>query len=283
MRIRSTKFRTLIVPAVVLLFVLAWAGYRMAPESAPVARGAAYAGVKGCVDCHGNPANPLADANDESCSNVNEMSWHPEYDEECTDIMAYFEAVRLRRSFDDRLKIGIGNPLIAGENLARRYHCFQCHGHLGQGGFKNVKSLKGYVPGYFGSDFTMLTGNSDPDSVRQWILHGMDSTILEEPVLGRVAAFFFDRQAVSMPSYKSLEPVEIEILVNYVIALHQYGPMTAKSVRSYGERSQSTEGLVGFANGARIEFMQSRMDVDNELLIHMVSTLDQQGDTNAKN
>ena len=250
---RSTKFFVLIVPTFVLLFVLAWASDRMAPESAPVARGAAYAQIRGCVECHGDPANPRADANDESCSNVNRISWHPEYDSECTDLMAYFETVRLRRSFDDRSKTGIDSPLIAGEHLARTYHCFQCHGHLGQGGFKNAKSLKGYVPGYFGSDFKTLTRNTNPDSVRAWIMHGMDSTILEEPVLGRVAAFFFGRQAVGMPSYKSLEPEEIEILVNYVIALHRFGPMTAKIVRSYGEQSASMEGLVSYDNGVRFE------------------------------
>ena len=253
---RPTKFFVLIVPAVVLLFVLAWASYRMAPESAPVARGAAYAQIRGCVECHGVPTNPLADANDESCSNVNKMSWHPEYGVECADVMAYFETVRLRRSFDDRSKIGIDSPLIAGEQLARTYHCFQCHGHLGQGGFKNAKSLTGYVPGYFGSDFKTLTSNANPDSVREWIMHGMDSTILEEPVLGRVATFFFGRQAVSMPSYKSLEPEEIEILVNYVIAVHKFGPMTAKTVRSYGEQSRSTEGLISFDGGVRPKLLQ---------------------------
>ena len=253
MRMRRTKIFVLIVPAVILLFALAWASYRIAPESAPVARGAAYAQFRGCVNCHGDPANPLADANDESCSNVNKMSWHPEYSGDCSDVIAYFETVRLRRNFEERAFTNTDNPLVVGEQLARTYHCFQCHGHLGQGGFKNSKSLKGYVPGYFGSDFKTLTNNANPDSDREWILHGMDSTILQEPVFGRVAAFFVTRQAVGMPSYKSLEPEEIEILINYVIALHQFGPMTAKIVRSYGERSLSTEGLGNFDNGVRLE------------------------------
>ena len=235
---RPTKFFVLIVPAVVLLFVLTWASYRMVPESAPVARGAAYAQIRGCVECHGDPANPLADANDESCSNVNKMSWHPEYDAECTDVMAYFETVRLRRSFDDRSKIGIDSPLVAGEQLARTYHCFQCHGHLGQGGFANAKALKGYVPGYFGADFRLLTRNADADSVRAWITHGMDAAILQKPVSGRIAEFFFARQAVRMPSYGSLQPDEIDTLVDYVIALNEFGPMTAKTVRSYAEQSR---------------------------------------------
>ena len=48
---------------------------------------------------------------------------------------------------------------------------------------------------------------------------------------------------MSMPSYKSLGPDEIEILVQYVIALHQFGPMTAKTVRAYGEQTRSMRTL----------------------------------------
>ena len=80
--------------------LLAWTEGRIAPESAPVARGAAYAAERGCVECHGDPDNPLADANDRYCSNVNRYSWHPEYDVECTDVIAYFESVRLRVAHD---------------------------------------------------------------------------------------------------------------------------------------------------------------------------------------
>jgi mono/diheme cytochrome c family protein len=248
MRMRPATVSILIASAATLLSLVAWGGYRISPESAPVARGAAYAQVRGCIGCHGDPANPLADANDVGCSNVNNTSWHPKYDAECRDAMAYFETVRLRRNFADRAQFDVHNPLFAGEQLARQYHCFQCHGHLGQGGFKNSKSLKGYVPGYFGSDFRVLTRNADPESVRAWIEHGMDSAILEKPLTGRIAGFFFRRQAVSMPSYKSLPPEEIDILVNYVIALNEFGPMTAQSVRSYGERSRSTGGLVSSDN-----------------------------------
>ena len=251
MFVRPAKFYVLMALALILLSLFAWAGYRMTPESAPVARGAAYATVRGCVACHGVPGNQLADANDAACSDGNQMPWHPEYDVDCTDVLAYFETVRLRRNFGERLQTSMDNPIVHGEYLARKYHCFNCHGHLGQGGFKNSKSLKGYVPGYFGSDFKNLTRNANHDSVRQWILHGVDAAILDKPVTGRIAMFFFGQQAVSMPSYKSLEPEEIEILTNYVIALHQFGPMTAKIVRSYGEQAQSTDGPVSADNGHR--------------------------------
>lgn len=102
------------------------------------------------------------------------------------------------------------------------------------------------MPGYFGSDFRDLTRNANPESVREWIMHGLDPAILEAPVSGWIAAFFFDRQAVSMPSYKSLEPEEVETLVDYVIAINRFGPMTAEGVRSYGQQSRSADSFTGY-------------------------------------
>lgn len=213
----------------------AWIFDRLAPESAPVARGEAYAGIRGCVACHGDPADSLPDSNDVRCSDVNPFSWHPDYETDCADAMAYFEAIRLLRTLDERMSAGPEDPLVKGEALARKYHCFQCHGQLGQGGFANAGSLKGYVPGYFGSDFKVLTENADSESVRSWIVNGMDFDIVKQPVTGRIAEFFLDRQAVSMPSFKSLQEEEIDTLVSYVIVLNGFGPMTANTIRSYGE------------------------------------------------
>jgi mono/diheme cytochrome c family protein len=236
------RYLGILILCIPVFFCIAWAADRMIPESSPVARGAAYAQTRGCLECHGDPEGLLVDVNGErECSRA--VS-HPVFDAECVDVLAYFETVRLRRTFYDRVKTGNVNLLIAGEKLVREYHCFQCHGHLGQGGFKNPGSLKGYVPGYFGADFRALTRDADPESVREWIVHGIDSKIVEKPLTGRIAAFFFARQAVSMPSYQSLDPAEIEILVNYVIAINQLGPMTAEIVRSYGDRSQATNSLV---------------------------------------
>lgn len=240
---RQKKLTVAIVFALTMVSLFAWAGYRLAPESAPVARGAKYAQIGGCIGCHGNPENPLIDENQANCSNLNNKAGHPEYSAPCDDVMAYFEAVRLNRNFNNRANAELDNPLFAGEQLARQYSCFQCHGQLGQGGFRNSKSLKGYVPGYFGSDFRALTRNADPASVRSWIMHGIDPAIAEKRISGQIAEFFFNRQVVSMPSYKSLPPAEIEILVNYVIAINEIGPMTADMVRSYGKRSQTANNL----------------------------------------
>lgn len=166
------------------------------------------------------------------------MSWHPEYEVDCADVIAYFEAVRLRRTLEERSHDSPDNLLAAGESLAREYHCFRCHGEMGQGGFENPNSLKGYVPGYFGSDFRELTNDASPDSIRAWISQGTDLALLEKPITGRIARYFFDRQAVSMPSYQSLDPAEIEILVRYLIALNELGPMTAAVARKYEIQSQ---------------------------------------------
>lgn len=228
----------LIVIAGVIAPALAWAIYRLSPESAPVARGAEFANTRGCYECHGNPLGPLAEISDTACANTNRIPRHPEYQVQCADVLAYFEANRLLRQFDENAPVDRRNLLAAGEQLARKYYCFQCHGQLGQGGFKNAGSLKGYVPGYFGVDFRVLTNNGDPASVRNWIAYGRDPAILDGIVTGRIAKYFFNREAINMPAYKSLEPWELETLVNYVTAINNFGPMNATTVRSYAAQSK---------------------------------------------
>ena len=99
-----------------LVFV-AWALYRVAPESAPSARGAKYAHIRGCIECHGRPDTPGADSNDEACYDKNHMPWHPEYNVDCADVLAYFETVRLGKTFQVRLQSNSQNLLISGEQL----------------------------------------------------------------------------------------------------------------------------------------------------------------------
>lgn len=250
MNTRVLVYSSLVLCTVGLIKLGTWVEYRVAAETAPVARGAAYARVRGCVDCHGDPDNPSADANDDACSDVNQYAWHPDYNVNCADAISYFEVVRLRRSFDERAKAG--SSLVAGEALARKYHCFQCHGQLGQGGFANEGSLKGYVPGYFGDDFRLLTRNADPNSVRAWVTGGMDEHIVEKPVTGPIARFFFKRQAVSMPSFSTLSGEEIETLVGYVIALHEFGPMTADTLRRYDTQSRAIADTARSVSGGKL-------------------------------
>ena len=232
----GTLVSTLI--AGLLLAFASWAVDRMAKESSPVARGAAYAGIRGCVNCHGQPEFPSRDIAGTGCSDVNTLPGHPAYEASCGDVMAYFEVIRLRRSIDQRATTRPEDPIVAGEVLARKYHCFQCHGELGQGGFANAGSFKGYVPGFFGEDFDVLTRDGDPAAVSGWIRNGMDPTIVQQAVIGDIARYFFDRQAVSMPRFNSLEDDEIEMLTRYVIALNGYGPITAETARGYASGEQ---------------------------------------------
>jgi hypothetical protein len=46
-----------------------------------------------------------------------------------------------------------------------------------------------------------------------------------------------------MRRYKSLDPAEVSILVDYAVAVNQYGPMMAATVRFYGGRSKSPEQM----------------------------------------
>ncbi len=218
--------------------VLATQGLRFIPESSPVERGAAVARSLGCIDCHGKPAPGFPDDANLPCAPGNVNITHPPYDGRCTDILAYFEAVRLKRTFRIRAESFNQNGLLRGERLARQYNCFQCHGELGQGGFRNAGALKGYIPGYFGKDFDLLTREGSAESVRTWIRQGIDPALLSKPIEGPIAEFFIERQEVSMPVFGSLPDSNIRELADYVIALNRLGPMDAKAIRAYGENTQ---------------------------------------------
>jgi len=226
--------------AVSLAAVLVSQGLRLVPESSPVERGAAVAHSAGCIDCHGQPGTSFPDEARLSCRNAGASIGHPAYDGRCSDVLAYFEVVRLKRSFRERADAPNPNRLLQGERLARQYNCFQCHGELGQGGFRNAGALKGYIPGYFGKDFALLTQDGNPESVRRWISQGIDPALYSKPFDGTIARFFIERQEVSMPIFTSLPDTSIQILTDYVIALNQFGAMDVKAIRAYGELTRQT-------------------------------------------
>ena len=242
MSINKTLAVASIIVASMIVLAANWTLNRFRPESTPVARGEAYAGTRGCVSCHGNPEYLRPDSNAKLCSNHNIHAWHPDYDVNCADVMAYFASVRLQRNFQKRVEDGNENALIAGERLARTYHCFQCHGQMGQGGFRNARSLKGYIPGYFGEDFRYLTDQGNPESVRNWIAHGTDPRLEEHPLTGWIATVFLRRQAIDMPKFESLQSYEIDALVQYVIAINAFGPMTVDTIRHYEYLSRTNHG-----------------------------------------
>jgi len=50
--------------------------------------------------------------------------------------------------------------------------------------------------------------------------------------------YFLERQAVSMPVFASLPESSVQILTDYVIALHRLGKMDAKAIRAYSQQTQ---------------------------------------------
>ncbi len=227
-----------LVCSIVIAAILASQGPRLIPESSPAERGAAAVNARGCIDCHGKPDAGFPDDAKLSCTNKSSDESHPHYSARCSDVLAYFEVARLKRTFQMRATSPNQNSLLQGERLARRYNCFQCHGELGQGGFRNEGAFKGYIPGYFGKDFRLLTGNGSIASVRTWIRQGMDPALLASPIDGAIARFFIERQEISMPVFETLPESEIQVLADYVIALNQLGAMDAEAIRAYSREAQ---------------------------------------------
>lgn len=224
--------------AVTAILILVSQGSRFIPESSPAARGAAAANSYGCIDCHGRAEPQYPDDVNLSCANAGNNTTHPRYDGRCSDVLAYFELVRLKRTFRERAASPERNRLLQGEILVRQYNCFQCHGEMGQGGFRNAGALKGYIPGYFGKDFTLLTQNASTESVRTWIRQGIDPVLFSKPIEGKIAEFFIERQEISMPVFGALPDSTVQVIADYVIALNELGAMDAKALRAYSDRTR---------------------------------------------
>lgn len=138
-------------------------------------------------------------------------------------LLQYAAAARRERS---------GGP---GEELARRWGCYACHGELGQGGVGNPGSLKGYIPGFFGTDFRALTRNGDRNDLREWIRHGRSEFIWNQGFAGFYPFRFFDaRQVIRMPAYGDrLDDRQVEKLVEHLLELMAAGPLTAEDLMRF--------------------------------------------------
>jgi mono/diheme cytochrome c family protein len=108
--------------------------------------------------------------------------------------------------------IGPSEELAAqGRDLAYRLGCFHCHGPMGAGTSQNPGSLKGYIPGWWGSDFRSLV-RSDKE-LRDWILAGEIPRLRDHPV----AKHFMRWQRVSMPAYRDfITDAQLQALMRYV-------------------------------------------------------------------
>jgi cytochrome c553 len=216
-----------------LVFLLLATAYRMAPESSPVARGAASPGVYSCLGCHGMDDQKSPNDRALSCERRSLEHQNLEYEGRCEDLLAFFATVLVRNSFEERIGDPAANRLLAGEQLARSYYCFQCHGELGQGGFPNKGALKGYIPGFFGRDFRALTNNGSSSGIEAWITRGTNPDLTGRLIEGPIAAFFIERQAIHMPSFDSRSGRELNLLVDYVSVLNRLGPMDVARVMEY--------------------------------------------------
>lgn len=232
-RLRKTARPGLLLGLTGAAVILPGTVTHLLPESSPAARGAALVYGRQCIRCHGQPGIDAPDDAVLDCAKSPADAAHAENPGSCRDLAAYFAIVRVKRTYERRASAPNPGRLMRGEQLAREYSCFQCHGELGQGGFRNARSVKGYIPGYFGDDFALLTRNGRPDSVRAWISEGVDPALLRNPIEGAVARFFLQRQAVHMPGFRTLPDSALNLLTDYVIALNRFGAMDAEDIRVY--------------------------------------------------
>ena len=124
---------------------------------------------------------------------------------------------------------------FAGQNLARKYGCFDCHGPLGLGGVVNPRSFKGYIPGWFGRDFDELTNNGNREIVAEWINDGTSASITGKSFgRGILARHFGESQAIKMPAFDRRLPTEdLNLLVDYVLLLRSFGDMSLSEAQRY--------------------------------------------------
>lgn len=194
----------------------------LAPESSPLARGASYAASHRCLenDC----ARELR--GDITCLELPDGT-------SCQDVEIYWRVAALKQRYHERLGNVTSNWLLNAEGLARERNCFRCHGELGQGGFKNAGALKGYIPGYFGKDFRALTEDGNKNVVEEWIKTGTSQSLIQHPLIGSLAQYFLDQQAVAMPIFSSLPESEVNLLADYLLVLNALGPLGKNGIACY--------------------------------------------------
>lgn len=159
---------------------------------------------------------------------------------EIQDLAAWILAEGLRLRHDPSAKAPATDQLpasdrllVAGDRLARRTGCYQCHGEFGQGGVANLQSFKGYIPGFFGQDFLKLTAGGDRTEILHWLDHGRGQAV-EAGLTGRLAKKYLDGQAIPMPGYRDqLTAAEKELLADYLLLLNKTGPLSASDLERF--------------------------------------------------
>ena len=212
--------------ALILISIVTFLAYRLLPESSPFSRAQQYATDHRCLDCHlRSPITPTRE--------------HPTFTIHSTDALAYFAAAKLNFNSEKRIANDC-NWLAYAEKLVSDHYCFICHGLYGQGGNNNIEnSLKGYIPGWFGRDFDILTDHGEPKAIRQWITEGTSDSITGEWLIGPIADYILQKQSVKMIAFNTLPDEDIDVLIKYIQFIRQYGPMDMQDFEHYEKATRS--------------------------------------------
>ncbi len=232
-----------VVEAAVLGWIAVRSHWRKSAGAAAVPRGRTIAERMGCFACHGadgahpipNPGSKTGDV--PGWTGGTWMMWNRSED----DVRGWIldghppgrtpDAGALVRmpSYRGRLDGGELDALVAsvlaaslfgtpddpraadGRDAALKLGCFGCHGPEGRGLVSNPGSLKGYVPGWDGSDFRELVRSSD--EFRQWVRNGISDRMKANPV----ARHILESQAIRMPAFADrVSPSDLDALHAYV-------------------------------------------------------------------
>lgn len=217
--------------------------WRDSTVSNPIERGRVVAERMGCFGCHGpagskpipNPGaaysevpawddgtwmiwnNRVADARawiedghpPTRAADVGALIPMPAYGDllteaELDDVLAYYLAVAQFGFIEDE-------QVKRGRSTAAQLGCFGCHGPEGRGLIWNPGSLKGYIPGWEGSDYDELV--RDDDEFRQWVRNGISDRANGNPV----ARQFLQSQTIQMPAYgEHVTDEQLDSMLAYV-------------------------------------------------------------------
>lgn len=196
------------------------------PEVSLTAKLQQYAQTNKCFRCHQPDGQVPTDKAKPSSHDL----YYPKQ-----DWQMFFQLLDMDQQAAQQAKHGHynRNRLYQGEMLARKYNCFLCHGKFAQGGVENPGSLKGYIPGWFGTDFEHLTDNNNKTKIREWIMVGMNQDIINMPILGSYAQDIFERQQWNMIKLAYLDVNERELLVDYVSYMHELGELNPQTLAQY--------------------------------------------------
>lgn len=155
---------------------------------------------------NGHRTSEVAHQEEFGAENIVPMPAYKEHlsTQELSDLKAYFIAVA-------EYYPAIPDEAYEGSLVAKNLGCFGCHGASGMGGMQNPGSFTGIIPSWSGEHYAELV--QDDDELREWILDGEVSRIMEHPI-GRM---FIERQVIQMPAYKNeISASDLEKLIAYI-------------------------------------------------------------------